>query len=52
MKRQLLTLAVLAALPLAAQSNGLEPGIAHYNARRWSDARAFFGDAPLKVTNG
>ena len=45
MKRQLLTLAVLAALPLAAQSNGLEPGIAHYNARRWSDARAFFAGA-------
>jgi tetratricopeptide (TPR) repeat protein len=28
--------------PLAAQPSDLAPGIAHYNARRWADAHAFF----------
>lgn len=30
------------AVPLAAQSADLAPGIAHYNARRWAEAHAFF----------
>ncbi len=38
-------LAVLAAFPLGAQSTSLEPGIAHFNARRWPDAHAFFAGA-------
>ncbi len=41
MTRLLLAL-FLAALPLAAQTAGLEPGIAHYTARRWTDAHTFF----------
>lgn len=45
MKRVSSLLALLVALPLAAQSAGLELGIAHYNARRWSDAHAFFAAA-------
>jgi tetratricopeptide (TPR) repeat protein len=28
--------------PLAAQPSDLAPGIAHYNARRWAEAHAFF----------
>jgi len=30
------------AAPLAAQPADLAPGIAHYNARRWTEAHAFF----------
>lgn len=30
------------AAPLAAQPADLAPGIAHYNARRWAEAHAFF----------
>lgn len=45
MKRRLLVLALHAALPLGAQSTGLEAGIAHYNERRWSEAHAFFAGA-------
>ena len=30
---------------LAAQSASLESGIAHFDARRWFDAHAFFADA-------
>ena len=37
--------ALLAALPLSAQSTSLEPGIAHFNARRWQEAHAFFAGA-------
>lgn len=33
------------AAPLAAQSSDLAPGIAHYNARRWAEAHAFFANA-------
>ncbi|MFA6165001.1 MAG: tetratricopeptide repeat protein [Gemmatimonadaceae bacterium] len=31
--------------PLAAQPADLAPGIAHYNARRWTEAHAFFSGA-------
>ena len=31
--------------PLAAQPSELAPGIAHYNARRWTEAHAFFANA-------
>lgn len=30
------------ATPLAAQPSDLSPGVAHYNARRWAEAHAFF----------
>lgn len=33
------------AAPLAAQPSDLAPGIAHYNARRWAEAHAFFAGA-------
>ena len=33
------------AAPLAAQPVDLAPGIAHYNARRWAEAHAFFANA-------
>jgi hypothetical protein len=36
---------IAVASALAAQSASLEPGIAHFDARRWSDAHAFFADA-------
>lgn len=45
MIRSLPSFTLLAALSLGAQSTGLEPGIAHFNARRWSDAHAFFAGA-------
>lgn len=45
MNRVLASLALLVALPLATQPTGLEPGIAHFNARRWSDAHTFFAGA-------
>lgn len=45
MNRAVASLALLVALPLYAQSAGLEAGIAHFNARRWSDAHAFFAAA-------
>lgn len=42
MYRPLCTLALLASLPLAAQSPGLDAGIAAYNARKWPEAHAAF----------
>ena len=52
MLRALFLISLLAANPLAAQSAGLEPGIAHYNARRWAEAHAFFaGTAKAQPRN-
>ena len=39
------TASAVLASALGAQSDGLELGIAHFNARRWSDAHAFFASA-------
>jgi predicted Zn-dependent protease len=43
--RHLRILGFLAALPLGAQSAAFDTGIAHYNARRWPEAHAFFAAA-------
>lgn len=40
-----IALLLLVAVPLAAQTGDLASGIAAYNARRWSDAHAFFAAA-------
>lgn len=40
-----LAVATLAASAAGAQSPSLEAGVAHYNARRWSEAHAFFAGA-------
>ena len=36
---------ILGTIAAGAQSTTLEPGIAHFNARRWPDAHAFFAGA-------
>lgn len=45
MHLKLLAAALLAAASVGAQSPTLDPGIAHFNARRWGDAHAFFAGA-------
>ncbi|MDQ8153055.1 MAG: tetratricopeptide repeat protein [Gemmatimonadota bacterium] len=42
---RLLALVLTCASALAAQSTDLASGVAHFNARRWSDAHAFFSAA-------
>ncbi|MBA4072984.1 MAG: hypothetical protein C0497_14290 [Gemmatimonas sp.] len=46
MNMHLLSFLMLLAIaaPLAAQPSDLAPGIAHYNARRWAEAHAFFAN--------